>query len=65
MSAVRLVAICAVVLSQALALAQSKSGFEYNGIIHVSWWYNEYTYAAATTSRQALAATRANWRRCW
>ncbi|MGA2329314.1 MAG: hypothetical protein ABSH05_23885 [Bryobacteraceae bacterium] len=60
-SAARLVAICAAVLSQAPAPAQSKSGFEYNGIIHVSWWYNEYTYAAATTSRQALATTHANW----
>ncbi|HKX29448.1 MAG TPA: hypothetical protein VJ302_17285, partial [Blastocatellia bacterium] len=24
------------------AFAQSRSGFEYNGIVHVSWWFNEY-----------------------
>jgi uncharacterized protein (TIGR03437 family) len=60
-SALRLLVSCAVVWLAPAALAQSKSGFEYNGIIHVSWWYNEYTYAAATTSREALAATHANW----
>jgi uncharacterized protein (TIGR03437 family) len=60
-SAARLVAICAAVLSQAVAMAQSKSGFEYNGIIHVSWQPNEYTNAAGAPSREALAATHANW----
>lgn len=48
-------------LSQPPALAQSKSGFQYNGIVHVSWWFNEYTYPAGTDARNALAATNANW----
>ncbi|HKX33365.1 MAG TPA: hypothetical protein VJ302_37150, partial [Blastocatellia bacterium] len=48
------------------AFAQSRSGFEYNGIVHVSWWFNEYNNfdqptGAATDSRNALAATGANW----
>jgi uncharacterized protein (TIGR03437 family) len=60
-SAARLVGICAAVLSQAITMAQSKSGFEYNGIVHVSWQPNEYTNAAGAPSREALAATHANW----
>jgi hypothetical protein len=43
------------------ALAQSQSGFEYNGIVHVSWWFDEYTYPAATDSRSDLVATGTNW----
>ena len=60
-----LATICSVVLvlgwwlSPWQALAQS--GFEYNGITHVSWWFDEYTYSDATTSRDVLAATNANW----
>jgi glycosyl hydrolase family 113 len=42
-------------------LANSQSGFEYNGIVHVSWWFDEYTYTDATDSRSDLAATGANW----
>jgi hypothetical protein len=42
-------------------LAQSQSGFEYNGIVHVSWWFDEYTYPAATDSRSDLVVTGANW----
>jgi glycosyl hydrolase family 113 len=42
-------------------LANSQSGFEYNGIVHVSWWFDEYTYPDATDSRSDLAATGANW----
>jgi uncharacterized protein (TIGR03437 family) len=60
-SGARLVGICAAALSQVLAMAQTKSGFEYNGIIHVSWQPNEYTNAAGAPSREALAATHANW----
>jgi uncharacterized protein (TIGR03437 family) len=44
-----------------LAVAQSLSGFEYNGIVHASWSPTEYTTPAATTSRQALASTHASW----
>jgi glycosyl hydrolase family 113 len=42
-------------------LANSQSGFEYNGIVHVSWWFDEYTYPDATESRSDLVATGANW----
>jgi hypothetical protein len=35
--------------------------FEYGGITHVSWWHDEYGNPAATTSRSALAATKARW----
>jgi len=35
--------------------------FEYDGVTHVSWWHDEYGYAAATDSRRALAATGAGW----
>jgi hypothetical protein len=42
-------------------LAQSQSGFEYNGIVHVSWWFDEYAYPAATDSRSDLVATGTNW----
>jgi hypothetical protein len=35
--------------------------FTYNGITHVSWWHDEYQYAAAGASRQHLANTGANW----
>jgi hypothetical protein len=37
------------------------AGFVYDGITHVSWWHDEYGYAAATDSRRALAATGASW----
>jgi uncharacterized protein (TIGR03437 family) len=60
-SAARLAVICAAVLTQAVAMAQSKSGFDYNGLTHVSWQPNEYTNGAGAPSRQALAATHANW----
>ncbi|HEV2664411.1 MAG TPA: hypothetical protein VG324_05850 [Blastocatellia bacterium] len=43
------------------ALAQSQSGFQYNGITHVSWWFDEYDSAAGGTSRAALRDTGANW----
>ena len=36
-------------------------GFQYYGITHVSWWFDEYTYATATASRNDFAATNANW----
>jgi hypothetical protein len=54
---------CAIVFP---SLAAGKSGFDYNGIAHVSWWYNEYNNydqpaGAATDSRAALAATGVNW----
>jgi hypothetical protein len=42
-------------------LAQSQSGFEYNGIVHVSWWFDEYTYPDATDSRNDLVDTGTNW----
>jgi hypothetical protein len=35
--------------------------FDYNGITHVSWWHDEYSYSDATTSRRILAATGGNW----
>jgi hypothetical protein len=35
--------------------------FEYEGITHVSWWFDEYQGASGTNSRQALNATGANW----
>lgn len=44
-----------------MAQAQSVSGFEYRGITHVSWWFDEYTYSAATASRNDLAAVNFNW----
>jgi Glycoside Hydrolase Family 113 len=40
---------------------QQKSGFEFEGLTHVSWAPNEYTTPAGTTSRDALAATGATW----
>jgi len=43
------------------ASAQGVGGFAYYGITHTSWWYDEYTYPAATLSRNDLAATNANW----
>jgi hypothetical protein len=43
------------------ALAQSQSGFQYNGIVHVSWWFDEYDSSQALTSRAVLADTGANW----
>src|SRR5262245_15616958 len=43
------------------AIAQSQSGFQYNGIVHVSWWFDEYDSAAGGTSRAALRDTGANW----
>ena len=42
-------------------LAQTQSGFEYNGIVHVSWWFDEYDSTAGGTSRAALRDTGANW----
>ena len=41
--------------------AQGVGGFEYYGITHVSWWFDEYGYTGATASRQDMAATNANW----
>jgi uncharacterized protein (TIGR03437 family) len=41
--------------------AQGVGGFQYYGITHVSWSPNEYMFAAAATSRDAFAATNANW----
>ena len=35
--------------------------FDYRGIDHVSWWCNDYQGSVASDSRQALAATHANW----
>jgi hypothetical protein len=32
-----------------------------SGLTHVSWWHDEYEDADAEASRQALAATGANW----
>lgn len=43
------------------AFAQSQSGFQYNGITQVSWWFDEYDSAAGGTSRAALRDTGANW----
>jgi glycosyl hydrolase family 113 len=43
------------------ALAQSQSGFQYNGIVHVSWWFDEYDSTAGGTSRAALRDTGSNW----
>lgn len=48
-------------LSPRPARAQSNGGFQYSGITHVSWWFDEYTYATATAARNELAATNANW----
>jgi hypothetical protein len=39
----------------------SPSGFDYNGITHVSWWHDEYLGAEARDSRRRLAATRSSW----
>jgi uncharacterized protein (TIGR03437 family) len=41
--------------------AQGNGGFQYYGITHVNWSYNEYTFATATASRNDLAATNFNW----
>jgi hypothetical protein len=41
--------------------APAQTGFEYNGICHVSWWYDEYGYPAAYNSRSAMVSTGANW----
>jgi uncharacterized protein (TIGR03437 family) len=49
------------VLALGCACAQGVGGFQYYGITHVSWWFDEYTYATATASRNDLAATNANW----
>ncbi len=43
------------------AIPAGGAGFTYNGITHVSWSPSEYGEAAGSASRQALAATRANW----
>ena len=51
----RLAAIC--VLALGCAGAQGNGGFQYYGITHVSWSYNEYTFDTATASRNDLAAT--------
>jgi uncharacterized protein (TIGR03437 family) len=48
-------------LALGCACAQGVGGFQYYGITHVSWWFDEYTYATATASRNDLAATNANW----
>ena len=47
-----------------LARAQDtkgNGGFQYYGITHVSWSFNEYTFGTATASRNDLAATNFNW----
>jgi glycosyl hydrolase family 113 len=59
LAAVAIVAAGAYLLPR--ALAQSQSGFQYNGIVHVSWWFDEYDSAAGGTSRAALRDTGANW----
>ena len=41
--------------------AQGVGGFDFYGITHVSWWFDEYGSAAATASRDDLAAANANW----
>ncbi|HKQ77385.1 MAG TPA: hypothetical protein VJ810_27040 [Blastocatellia bacterium] len=60
-----LLAIAAIALACAYllprALAQSRSGFQYNGIVHVSWWFDEYDSAAGATSRGVLRDTGSNW----
>ena len=60
-----LLAVVAIVVSLAYllprALAQSQSGFQYNGIVHVSWWFDEYDSTAGGTSRAALRDTGSNW----
>jgi hypothetical protein len=53
-------------LAAPAAWAQSPSNFTYNGVVHVSWWWNEYNNfdqptGAGTDSRVALAGTNANW----
>jgi len=57
----RLLASCALAFASIAAHAQSNGGFVYDGITHVSWWFDEYTYATATASRNDFAATNANW----
>jgi hypothetical protein len=59
LAAVAIAAACAWLLPR--ARAQSQSGFQYNGITHVSWWFDEYDSATGGTSRAALADTGANW----
>jgi uncharacterized membrane protein len=60
-----LLAVVAIAVSLAYllprALAQSQSGFQYNGIVHVSWWFDEYDSTAGGTSRAALRDTGSNW----
>jgi hypothetical protein len=54
--------LCAVAgLPASPAVAQSQSGFDYNGIVHVSWWFDEYDSAQGGVSRAALRDTGANW----
>ncbi len=38
-----------------------RSGFDYNGITHVSWGHDAYGGPEASAARNALAATGANW----
>jgi hypothetical protein len=45
----------------AAAPARAQSGFVYNGMVHVSWWFDEYDSAQGATSRAALRATGTNW----
>jgi len=35
--------------------------FDYQGINHVSWWFDQYEEPSATEARAALAATGASW----
>jgi len=44
-----------------IGIAQSKSGFTYNAIVHVSFQPSEYNSTAGTSSRNDLAATKASW----
>lgn len=55
------VALLAVMMMTERVSGQGLGGFEYYGITHVSWWFDEYGYPGATSSRDELAATNANW----
>jgi uncharacterized protein (TIGR03437 family) len=48
-------------LARAQDTNKGVGGFQYYGVTHVSWSYNEYTFPAATTSRNDLADTKFNW----
>jgi hypothetical protein len=54
-------ALAVLVLPVPAAQGQSQSGFEYNGMVHVSWWFDEYDGPQSGPSRAALASTGTNW----